>query len=84
MSKVTGNKVVPKLRFTEFDNIKGINTYKRYSFKDIFNFSSGKNIKQNEASPEFKTPCVRYGELYDMYGEVIYNIINNTNLPESE
>ena len=84
MSKVTGNKVVPKLRFKEFDNIKGINTYKRYSFKDIFNFSSGKNIKQNEASPEFKTPCVRYGELYDMYGEVIYNIINNTNLPESE
>ena len=47
-------------------------------------FSTGKNIKQSEASPEFATPCVRYGELYHMYGEVITKIINRTNIEKSE
>lgn len=84
MDVMTENKVVPKLRFAEFKNEKDTNSYKKYSFTDVFLFSSGKNIKQNEASPEFKIPCVRYGELYHLYGEVIYKIINNTNLPESE
>ena len=84
MDVMTKNKTVPKLRFKKFDNSTDINSYTRYSFTDVFHFSSGKNIKQNEASPEFKIPCVRYGELYHMYGEVIYNIINKTNLPESE
>ena len=37
--------------------------WKEYLFNDIFIFSTGKNIKQNEASPEFTIPCVRYGEL---------------------
>ena len=81
---MTENKVVPKLRFAKFKNEKDTNSYKKYSFTDVFLFSTGKNIKQNEASPQFKTPCVRYGELYHMYGEVIYNVINKTNLPESE
>jgi type I restriction enzyme, S subunit len=53
-------------------------------FNDIFIFSTGKNIKQNEASPEFVTPCVRYGELYHMYNEVINEVINKTNLNKSE
>ena len=68
-------KNVPKIRF------KGCNsTYKRYKFSDIFLFSTGKNIKQNEASPEFKTPCIRYGELYHMYSEVVTKVINRTDL----
>nr|WP_159290355.1 restriction endonuclease subunit S [Tenacibaculum maritimum] len=74
-----GKEQIPKLRFKEFNE-----NYKRYSFKDTFIFSTGKNIKQKEASPEFETPCVRYGELYHMYNEVIHQIINNTNLEKSE
>ncbi|MFL0078568.1 GIY-YIG nuclease family protein, partial [Tenacibaculum maritimum] len=74
-----GKEQIPKLRFKEFNE-----NYKRYSFKDTFIFSTGKNIKQKEASPEFETPCVRYGELYHMYNEVIHEIINNTNLEKSE
>lgn len=65
------------LRFPEFtpeDN------FKKYLFEEIFDFSTGKNIKQGEASPEFEIPCVRYGELYHMYKEVIYEVINRTNL----
>jgi type I restriction enzyme S subunit len=73
--------VVPQLRFSDFE---GISSHKKYSFKDIFLFSTGKNIKQSEASPEFEIPCVRYGELYHMYNEVIYDVINKTNLDISE
>ena len=84
MDVMTENKLVPELSFAEFENERNTNSYKKYSFTDIFLFSSGKNIKQAEASPEFETPCVRYGELYHMYNEVIYKIINRTNLAKSE
>jgi len=70
---------IPALRFPEF---KG--EWEKKKFKEIFIFSTGKNIKQNEASPEFETPCVRYGELYHMYDEVISEVINKTNLDKSE
>jgi type I restriction enzyme S subunit len=70
---------VPVLRFPGFEG-EG----ERRKFDDIFIFSTGKNIKQNEASPEFETPCVRYGELYHLYNEVIYEVINKTNLDISE
>lgn len=71
--------LVPKLRFKEFDGEIEI-----YKFENLFAFSTGKNIKQKEASPEFEIPCVRYGELYHMYNEVIDKVINKTNLDESE
>jgi type I restriction enzyme S subunit len=76
-------KALPKLRFPEFQINQTI-AYRKYGFNDIFNFSTGKNIKQSEASPEFEIPCVRYGELYHMYNEVIYQVINKTNLDKSE
>lgn len=84
MSKQTNNSTeqsrsVPPLRFPEF---KG--DWEKKKFDEIFLFSIGKNIKQNEASPEFETPCVRYGELYHMYNEVITEVINKTNLDKSE
>lgn len=75
----TTQQLVPQLRFPEFDGL--IN---KHLFSDIFQFSTGKNIKQREASPEFETPCVRYGELYHMYNEVIHEILNKTNLDKSE
>ena len=72
----------PKLRFPEFKN--DVKSYKNHFFNDLFIFSTGKNIKQSEASPDFQVPCVRYGELYHMYNEVIRNVINKTNLDISE
>ncbi|WP_119752372.1 restriction endonuclease subunit S [Neorhizobium tomejilense] len=66
----------PRLRFPEFDG-----PYSRLSFEDLFNFSSGKNIKQDEAAPNLRTPCVRYGELYHLYSEVITEVVNRTDLP---
>jgi len=75
---------IPQLRFPGFGTSKECETYTKHIFQDIFDFSTGKNIKQSEASPEFETPCVRYGELYHMYSEVISNVINKTNLDKSE
>ena len=74
---------IPRLRFPEFE-VSGINSHINFLFNDLFVFSTGKNIKQSEASPEFTTPCVRYGELYHLYNEVIFEIINRTNIDVSE
>ena len=76
--------LIPELRFPEYSKENGNNSINKFRFDDLFNFSTGKNIKQKEASPEFETPCVRYGELYHMYGEVIYKVINRTNLNKDE
>ena len=67
------------MRFPGFEG-----EWERRKFDEIFIFSTGKNIKQNEASPEFEIPCVRYGELYHMYDEVINEVVNKTNLDKSE
>lgn len=75
--------VPPTLRFKADDGSE-FPDWEEKRFDDIFNFSSGKNIKQNEASPDFTTPCVRYGELYHLYGEVITTVVNHTNLESSE
>ena len=74
-----GSVNFPRLRFPEFEG-----EYRQYSFEDLFLFSTGKNIKQNEASPEYETPCVRYGELYHLYNEIISEVINKTNLDKSD
>ena len=73
--------MIPKLRFPQYSTATD---YCVYDFSDLFEFSSGKNIKQSEASKEFKIPCVRYGELYHMYSEVIDEVINRTNLDPIE
>ena len=70
---------IPALRFPEFEK-----NWEKKNFEHLFSFSTGKNIKQNEASPDFETPCVRYGELYHLYNEVIYKVINKTSLDKSE
>ena len=70
-------KNIPVLRFPEFEIVENI-SYKKYLFRDIFNFSTGKSINQNDASPDFETPCVRYGELYHLYNEVIIEVINKS------
>jgi type I restriction enzyme S subunit len=83
-AETQSNLLAPKLRFKGFEEVEGNESYRKHSFNDIFQFTTGKNIKQSEASPEFDTPCIRYGELYYMYNEVIYKIINRTNLDKSE
>jgi type I restriction enzyme S subunit len=74
----------PKLRFKVLDGGGLSGTYRRYLLGDLCQFSLGRSIKQGEASPDFAIPCVRYGELYHMYGEVIDEVVNRTDLDPSE
>ncbi|WP_419213449.1 restriction endonuclease subunit S [Maribacter sp. X9] len=69
----------PEIRFAGFTK-----NWEEKTFDTVFNFSTGRNIKQNEASPDFQTPCVRYGELYHMYNEVIDKVINRTDLDKAD
>ncbi|HFG6879662.1 TPA: restriction endonuclease subunit S [Acinetobacter baumannii] len=43
-------------------------------------FLKGKGISKADIVQNGATPCIRYGELYTQYGEVISNVISATNL----
>ena len=66
---------LPKLRFPEF---KG--EWERKRLGDIAKFSKGKGISKSEIAEDGKTDCIRYGELYTRYGEVINNVYSRTNV----
>ena len=71
-------KLVPKLRFAGFND-----NWQKTTLNDIATFSKGKGISKNDISEE-GIECVRYGELYTKYGELIYNIDSKTNLNKNE
>ncbi|MHC5202170.1 restriction endonuclease subunit S [Myroides sp. LJL119] len=68
----------PKLRFPEF---KGM--LKNVYLKDIAKFSKGKNISKADIVEDGLFECIRYGELYTTYNEVINKIVSKTNLDET-
>jgi type I restriction enzyme S subunit len=43
-------------------------------------FLKGKGISKADIVEDGFTPCIRYGELYTHYGEVISKVISATNL----
>ena len=67
-----------KLRFNGFDA-----EWQEITLNDIATFSNGKGISKNDISDE-GIECVRYGELYTKYGELIDNIDSKTNLDKNE
>ncbi len=67
-------KLVPKLRFRGFDE-----EWYEVKLNDIATFSKGKGISKNDISDE-GIECIRYGELYTKYGEMIYKTESKTNL----
>ena len=69
----------PKLRFKEFNNDLDVE-----SLNDIVVFSKGKGLSKADISSDGKNPCIRYGELYTTYGQVIDNIISKTNIKKSD
>ncbi|MGP9496903.1 restriction endonuclease subunit S, partial [Pseudoalteromonas sp. AOP7-A1-14] len=48
---------------------------------DIATFTKGKSISKADISIDGITPCIRYGELYTTYGEVIESVVSATSLP---
>ncbi|WP_024478932.1 restriction endonuclease subunit S [Cellulophaga baltica] len=68
-------KRIPKLRFKEFDG-----EWEKKKLGDISTFSKGKSISKSDIDENGKLECIRYGELYTTYGEIITEIASKTNL----
>ena len=67
-------KNFPNLRFPGFDG-----QWEDKKLGDVATFIKGKGISKNEIDENGKTECIRYGELYTYYEEVISEIKSKTN-----
>ena len=65
----------PRLRFKEFND-----NYITKPFSEFGTFYYGKGAPKTSISKNAKTPCVRYGELYSTYKEVINDIKSYTTI----
>ena len=75
MQLITENRVVPNLRFGEFEN-----DWNNHLLDDIATFLKGKGISKSEIDDDGMTECIRYGELYVYYNELINEVKSKTNL----
>jgi type I restriction enzyme, S subunit len=83
-SELQAKKTIePKLRFPEFKGTGGWEV-KSIGDKKFATLYKGKGISKSDIVQGGKTPCIRYGELYTCYGEIIYSVISRTNRSESE
>ena len=71
--------VVPKLRFQEFDG-----DWPSIPLKNFVSFRKGKGISKADIQEDGVFECIRYGELYTTYGQVITTIKSRTNISPSE
>nr|WP_252406841.1 restriction endonuclease subunit S [Acinetobacter terrae] len=69
----------PKLRFKDFEG-----NWLPYVLKDFVSFKKGKGISKSDISENGLNECIRYGELYTTYGQVITEVQSKTNVPKSE
>lgn len=69
---------IPKLRFKEFNEALIIE-----SLGDIVKFSKGKGISKGDISVDGANLCIRYGELYTTYGQVINHIQSKTDIAKT-
>jgi type I restriction enzyme S subunit len=71
----------PRLRFPEFRDAP---EWEQHRLGDIASISKGKGISKADIAAEGRTPCIRYGELYTVYGEVIDRPLSRTDVPAAE
>jgi type I restriction enzyme S subunit len=72
------SRLVPKLRFKEFSG-----EWKEKKLGGIVTIFKGKGISKNDVVKNGKIDCIRYGELYTEYREIIKNIKSKTNLEKN-
>lgn len=65
----------PKLRFKEFDG-----DWYSHKLENLATFSKGKGVSKADISEDAKNLCIRYGELYTTYGQVINQVVSKTNI----
>ncbi|MFI9921702.1 restriction endonuclease subunit S [Acinetobacter baumannii] len=69
----------PKLRFKEFDG-----NWQSVHLDSVVTFKKGKGISKADIIEDGANYCIRYGELYTTYGQVIRKVFSKTNIPKSE
>lgn len=80
MSKTNENKLIPKLRFPEFQKKEN---WQLTTIGEIGRFYYGKSAPKWSLSSDAPTLCVRYGELYTKFDTIISEIISRTNIDPS-
>ena len=71
---------MPELRFPEF---RDAGEWEKKNISQIAELYKGKAISKDDIAADGRQPCIRYGELYTSYGELIDKVISKTNLPSS-
>lgn len=66
---------IPKLRFPEFEC-----EWEKHNLGEIARFSKGKGISKADIVENGAVECIRYGELYTIYGETINEVKSRTNV----
>ncbi len=70
---------VPKLRFKEFQD-----AWSPCVLNDFVSFAKGKGIAKADIDDDGVNFCIRYGELYTTYGQVIKTVVSKTNIAEKD
>ena len=68
-------QTTPRLRFPEF---RDAGPWEVKRLGDIGTIIKGKGISKSDIKPDGILPCIRYGELYTLYGEVIHEAASST------
>jgi len=69
---------IPKLRFKEFSG-----NWEEKVLDNIATFSKGKGISKADIDENGTIECIRYGQLYTIYNELIKDIVSKTNVNEN-
>ena len=72
------NKNIPPLRFPEFSG-----EWEGKKLGEIADFFKGAGISKEDVCENGKNKCIRYGELYTKYKEIINKINSKTNIEKS-
>jgi type I restriction enzyme S subunit len=81
MKPTAKRELKPKRRFPEF---RDAGEWEEKKINQISDLYKGKGVSKSDIVVDGNQPCIRYGELYTSYGEVIDEVISKTNLPSSD
>lgn len=78
-SSGSGEVQHPELRFKQEDG-SDFPDWEVKRLGELGSFSKGKGISKSDISDDGKYHCIRYGELYTDYREIIMDVISKTNI----
>lgn len=79
MIHTTNKQRVPALRFKGYDDL-----WESNRLNSVAVFLKGKGISKADLVDDGQFECIRYGELYTTYNEIIQEVKSKTNIPSKE